>query len=223
LDGTRARLDGKLTAGTSSLTLGGQVPTDFAGPIDLRINGAVDLAMANPFLAAGGRNVRGRVDLALAAVGPPSAPRLSGTARVVGGDVQDSSVGTHISDITAMIRADGDVIRLDRVDGRAGPGTVSAGGSIGLTGSRAIDVTLRASNAKILASDLVTALTDANLTVRGAVSGNLVLGGNILVRRADVQVPEKLPPSIAVFRCGTRGDQRRGRRLRRRRPTSRWI
>jgi translocation and assembly module TamB len=50
-----------------------------------------------------------------------------------------------------------------------------------------------------VSSNLITATIDANLTLRGEANGSMALGGTVLVREADVQVPEKLPPSIVVL------------------------
>ncbi len=199
LGGPQARLDAKLTAGGSSLTLTGPVATDFVGKMDLHAGGSVDLAMLNPFLAGQGRNARGRLDLALGIGGTPAAPVMSGTVRVTNGDVQDAGLGAHLSEIAAVVRADGDTIRIERFDAKAGPGTVSASGTVGLAGIRQLDLTLRASNARVLSSDLATAWIDANLTLRGPMASGPALGGTLLVRKADIQVPEKLPPSIAFL------------------------
>jgi translocation and assembly module TamB len=207
LDGANARLDGRLTAGTSNLTLSGLAPLTLTGRMDLRVGGALDLAMLNPLLTAQGREVRGRVDLAVAVGGTPAAPRASGTVQLANGEVQDISLGAHISAITAIVQADGDTIRLTRFDGTAGPGTVSANGTFGPaggTGPRQVDLSLRASNARLLASDLITSLVDANLALRGPAGGGslpaaLTLNGTVVARETDIRVPEQLPPAIAVL------------------------
>jgi translocation and assembly module TamB len=62
-----------------------------------------------------------------------------------------------------------------------------------------VDLSLRASNAKMLASDLITAVIDADLTLRGPLYSNPALGGTVRVRTAEIRVPEKLPTSIAVL------------------------
>jgi len=199
LDGSGARVDAKAIAGASSVTLGGRVPLGLAGTMAVRVGGTVDLAMLNPLVAAQGRNVRGRLDLSLAVGGTLAVPRASGTVGLAGGDFQDSSLGVHISAMTATARIDGNTVRLDRFDGKAGPGTISGGGSVVLAGAPAVELSLRASNARILSSDLMTALIDADLTLRGTLIATPVLGGTLHVRTAEIRVPERLPPSIAVL------------------------
>jgi translocation and assembly module TamB len=139
--------------------------------------------------------------------GTVARPRSSGTVRLSGGDFQDVGLGIHITSIAATLQAAGDTIRIERFSGMAGTGTVSAAGTIGLAGGLsampAIDLTLTADDARLLATDLATAMADANLSIRGPVGGiqggRLTLGGTLTIREADIQVPEKLPPTIAVL------------------------
>ena len=207
LAGTTVRLDASLAAGTSNVTLAGVVPMASAGPVNLRVGGAVDLTMFNPLIQAQGMSARGKLDLAVGIGGTVARPRAGGSLRLSGGDFQDVSVGVHITSIAGTILADGDTVRIERFTGAAGTGTVSATGTIGigggLTAMPAVDLTLRASNARLLATDLATAMADANLTIRGPSAGTpggtLTLGGTLELREADIQVPEKLPPGIAVL------------------------
>ena len=56
-----------------------------------------------------------------------------------------------------------------------------------------VDLHFTADNARPVASDLLTALIDANLSVQGEVKGDLQAGGTLHVRRADIRIPDKLP------------------------------
>jgi translocation and assembly module TamB len=62
-----------------------------------------------------------------------------------------------------------------------------------------VDLTITARDATPLASDLITAVTDANLTLRGEALGQLAVGGDIRVKRADIRIPERIPSTIAVL------------------------
>ena len=199
LNGDSARVDGRLTAGPSRLTLAGTVPFGGTGRLDARAGGMLDLAMLDPLLAAGGRRVRGKADLALGLGGTLAAPRLNGTARLTGGEVRDAALGVSLSGIAATVQAEGDTIRLTQFTAQAGPGTLSGGGTIGLSGARPVALALRAANARLLSSDLITAFTDLDLTLSGALTTRLALGGTVLVRQADIRVPERLPNSVVVL------------------------
>jgi translocation and assembly module TamB len=50
-----------------------------------------------------------------------------------------------------------------------------------------------------LASDLLSATMDANLTVKGEVRGDLAVGGRIHIARANIQIPDRFPQSVAVL------------------------
>ena len=100
---------------------------------------------------------------------------------------------------------DGDTVRLVQLSGQAGPGTISADGVVDLSGARQVAMTLRAHDARLLASDLATATGDAALTLNGALDGRLTLGGTVTVQRADITVPERLPSSVAVLKVRIAG------------------
>jgi translocation and assembly module TamB len=198
LNGTDARIDARLSAGTSRLTVTGRVPLTAVGAIDLRAGGTLDLAVFDPVLTANGRRVRGQVSLDATIAGTAAAPRVAGTIQLAGGEVQDFETGIHLTDITARIQGSGDTVRLVQFSAKAGSGSISGSGSIGvLAPELPIDLTLTARNARPLASDLINAVLDANLTVRGQLTSQLTLGGNVRVQRADIRVPERLPASIA--------------------------
>ncbi len=86
-----------------------------------------------------------------------------------------------------------------RLTGHAGKGTISATGSIGLAAPQPVDLHVTMVNAKPLSSDRLTALLNADLLLRGQLEAKLDASGSITVQRADIQVPEKLPSSIAVL------------------------
>jgi translocation and assembly module TamB len=205
LRGGGARVDAKLSAGKSSVTLAGTVPLKTTGPMDVRVGGMVDLAMLNPLVAARGRDVRGQLDLSMAVGGTPVAPRASGTLRLSGGAYQDADLGTHIASIVGVASVQGDTIRLEQLAGTSGPGTVSVTGTVSIAATPVVDLSLRASNARVLSTDLATALIDANLTLRGALNATPVLAGGVAARTANIQVPEKLPPGIVVLRVREAG------------------
>ncbi len=209
LAGGSARLDTRLTAGRlTTLTVTGTAPIDPARPLDLRAVGNVDLAMLDPILAPDGRRARGQLALDAGVAGSLAAPRLSGTAKLSGGDVQDFAQGAHITDIAAAIALAGDTVRIVSFSGRAGPGTMSVVGTVAaLAPSKAVDITITANNARPLAGDRITVTLDANLTLRGALAAELALAGDIHIRNANINIPERLPPSIAVLHVVRPGEK----------------
>ena len=113
--------------------------------------------------------------------------------------MQDFALGAHLTDLAARIAADGDTIRIASFTGRAGQGTIAAGGTVGLAGAMPVDLTLTARHATPLASDRMTAIMDADLTLRGEAQGQLAAGGTLKIDRAEIRIPDRLPTSIAVL------------------------
>ena len=181
-------------------TITGRAPLDAAGALNLRAGGTLDLALLDPILAAGGRRVRGQVTLDATVTGTVAAPNVAGSARLAGGEVQDFAVGLHLSDIAARVEGSGATLRIAQFSAKAGQGTIGASGSIGVMApGMPVDLTITARNAQPLASDLITATLDADLTLRGEALGQLAVGGSVHVRRADMRVPERMPAAIAVL------------------------
>jgi len=199
LQGTAAQLDVHLTAGASKVTLTGTAPLNTAGPVNLHAVSALDLGLLNPILTVQGQRVRGELAADATIGGTVAAPRITGTARLTGGDAQDYPQGVHITDISALVRAEGDRIDLVRLSARAGHGTLGGDGTISLTAPMPVNLTFTANDATLLASPLITATLDSHMTVHGNVDGALAVGGTLQVREVNVQIPDKLPSSVAVI------------------------
>ncbi len=203
LNGGSAQVDARLLAGSAArLNVSGRAPIG-AGALDLKAQGALDLALLDPILTASGRQARGRVVIDGGAAGTLAQPRLSGTVQLAGADIQDFTQGLRISGINGTLRADGDRLLIQDVRGQAGPGTIGLSGSagLGLEGSGAaapLDIAIQLRNARPLASDRLTAELDGDVTVRGTLAAP-VAGGTITVRRAEIQIPDRLPASVAVL------------------------
>jgi len=199
-----ATVNATATAGTTRLTVTGRAPIG-QGPLDLRAGGAMDLAMLDPLIAAQGRRVRGRITLDATVGGTLARPALAGTVRLAGGEVQDFALGAHLTSIEAVLRGAGDTMRIERLNAAAGPGTITASGSVGvLAPGIPVDLAVTARNARPLSSDLLTATADADLSVRGAAAaapgqGGLAVNGKVTIKRADIRIPERLPVSVPVL------------------------
>jgi translocation and assembly module TamB len=200
LNGATARIDCRVTAGTSRLAVTGSAPLSAAGGMDLRANGALDLAMLEPILAAGGRQVRGHVTLDATVTGTVAAPRVAGSARLAGGEVQDYVSGLHLSDIAVQVEGSGGTLRIAKFSAKAGDGSITGSGSVGvLSHGMPVELTITAHDAKPLASDLITAVIDTDLALRGEALGQLAVSGTVRIKRAEMRIPERIPAAIAVL------------------------
>ncbi len=198
LAGKSANLDARLAAGSSHMSVTGRVPLG-EGALAIRATGGVDLALLEPILAPDGRQVRGQVALDAGVTGTTTAPQVNGTITLANGEVQDFAQGVRLTGLAATIQANGETIRIASLTGHAGPGTISASGSVGLVGAMPVDLAVTLRNARPLASERLTADLDADLAVRGDLQGMLAASGKIAIRQANINIPEHLPSSIAVL------------------------
>jgi len=208
LAGASARLDARLGAVRDiNVTLAGEVPLDAAGPFDLQADGSLDLKLLDAWLGASGRRMRGQLALNGGLAGTLSEPKIQGSVRLEHGEAQDYAAGAHIGDITALAEASGGKIRLVKLQGRAGPGTVSATGELDLLAEgMPVSLALAARDARPLASDRLTAELDADLAVQGQIQGALAAAGKIRLRRVEIRIPENLPAGVAVLKVRRPGD-----------------
>ncbi len=209
LAGTSARIAARLAAGRQiGLTVSGTAPLAADGALGLRAAGHVDLAVGNAVLGAQGRQAAGQLALDLGVGGTVRAPQLDGTIQLSGGQVQDFGQGLRLTDIAALIRAQGQTLSIERFTARAGDGSIGASGSVGaLAPGLPVDLHITASRARPLSSDLLTAVLDADLSVRGQAASRLDLAGSLTVDSASINVPSGLPPSVAKLDVRRPGDQ----------------
>ena len=196
----RANIDARLTAGTASLTMKGVAPLAGGGPMDLRAEGNANLALLEPLLSPAGRRASGDLAVHASLRGTLADPRIDGQISLTGGTFQDYNTGLNLSAISARLHGDGDRLFVDTFTARAGPGTIGLTGSLGiLAAGMPVDLSLTARNARPLSNDLLTAMLDADLTVKGEAAGTLDLSGTVKLLRADIRIPETLPASIPVL------------------------
>ncbi|WP_139226113.1 translocation/assembly module TamB domain-containing protein [Falsiroseomonas stagni] len=168
------------------------------GGIEGALDGTIDIGgLAGPLLAAGADRVAGRATVALRASGTLAAPVLGGEARLAAGSWRNAVMGVAFTDLGGTIRADGSRLRLDLAGRTAGQGRLTLAGSVDpLADGIPVDLVLRAQAAQPVASDLVRATLDAEVTLRGAVGTGLEIAGPIRVARMDIRIPDQLPGSV---------------------------
>jgi translocation and assembly module TamB len=196
-----AAIDAKISMGPQAqLVASGQLPFSADAPIGLHAKGTIDATLANAGLASTGRRLRGQVAVNMDVGGTWHAPQIRGTLRLADGEFADDNLGAHLTGIDALLNGSGASLQIDHLTAKAGPGTVSLTGAVGLLSSKLpIDLRLTAHNAQPLASDFVVANLDADIHLQGTVAEHLDAKGTIKVNRADVTIPNALPPSVGVL------------------------
>jgi translocation and assembly module TamB len=195
---------GELRLGTAArLALTARFPRGpgAALPLEGRLEGNADLAaLSAPFLAAGADRVTGRLTLNLTASGTLSAPVLGGEARLAGGSYRNAEIGARINDLAGTLRAEGQRLRADITGTTTGNGRIALGGTIEpIAPNLPLDLTLNATQAQPVTSDIIRETVDAELRLSGALGTGATLSGPIRIRRADITIPEQLPASVRTL------------------------
>ena len=201
LRGGQAQIDAHVNAGPKlHFAVAGKAPLQTAATLGVHASGAIDLSLLDPILNAGGRRAAGMISLNADVSGTTAAPRIDGTVTLAQGEIQDFTQGVRLTSINARLTEAGDTLQVQNFSAKAGPGTLSLTGSVGvLAPGIPTDLHFVASNARPLASDLLTAYLDADLSVKGQATGILQAGGKIFVRKAEINIPNGLPPSVATL------------------------
>lgn len=207
LHGTGATLDVTASAGKSGrLTLAGDAPLAAGGVFNLRLAGQSDLALLDPFLAVGGQRLRGTVAIDAGVSGTLAQPHVSGTASLNGGEFQDFARGLHLTAIKASLAAQNDSIRITELSAVAGPGTIAGSGVVNVwSPGMPVTLDLRATNARPLVSDLMTASLSGDLRLAGKLQGDMTLAGKLTIPRAEVTLPDSFPPEVRSLNVRRRG------------------
>ncbi|SEQ08875.1 autotransporter secretion inner membrane protein TamB [Faunimonas pinastri] len=187
-------------AGGLTLNAQGSVAVKAGNRIDMRVNGAVPLTLANAAVADRGAALKGILRIDATVRGTPAALQYSGTVTADGASVVDPLSGITLNGLSLRASLNNDRLVLDRLTARSSPnGSLAASGTIGLRGD--LPVNIRANSRGLRYSDgsLVVATFDSDLTLTGSVKRGMTAGGLVQLRRVEVTIPEQLPGgSVAV-------------------------
>ncbi len=196
-----AAISAVLRAGPAShLSLSGRAPLNRTGRLALKLTGAMNAALANAFLEARGERAAGTLTVDARVSGRTQAPRIRGAVTLANGDLRDYTDGVHINDIDAHLVGDQGVLRISSLTARAGPGHLSATGTIGILQPRMpIDVSLIAHRIRPITNDFLTADFGADIHVVGTLRDHVNVTGAIHLHHAEISIPNGLPPNVVTL------------------------
>lgn len=196
---TQAQVQLDATAGNKlGVQVRGSAPLSKTGALDLRTNGHLDLSIANGILGAQARQALGQMQMALQVKGSVASPAVSGTIDLINADFQDFAQGFHLSAVNGRVVGARDRIVIQNLNAKAGDGTLGVTGFVGVAmPGMPIDLHLVAKDARPVTSDLLTAVMNADMTVRGQVQTRMDITGGVDLRRVEINIPNSLPSSVA--------------------------
>jgi translocation and assembly module TamB len=162
-----------------------------------KANGTLDLALVDAFLAGGADRIKGKAEIDLSASGALKAPEVTGTLHLTDAGYENLRYGIKLRKIEADVRAAGPVIRIASLTATTpGRGQINGSGEVDLRNGIDTRLKIQTRGATLIDTDLASAIVDSDLAVTGNLQKQLTLGGKIKVVKADIRVPDKLPPSV---------------------------
>ena len=159
--------------------------------------GTLDLSILDIVLAGGADRVSGKADVDLLADGTLGAPGLSGSIKVSDGRYDNVRYGIKLRKLMAELRGNGQRIDLVSLSANTpGGGRISGQGQVGLGEAMPVEIALNLDKAQVLNMPDAFAVADARLQAGGDLTEQVTLAGNITLRKAEIRIPDNLPPSI---------------------------
>jgi translocation and assembly module TamB len=203
----RTSVDATASAGgANSLRVTGSAPLTIEGALDLKIGGRLDASLANNALSLSGRRMTGALTLALQLRGTLLKPEAQGSVGFANGEFRDDATGFRLSGITGLLTANGDRIRIDRLNGATPDGgTISATGDLRLDPAAGFPGSIRVigKHAQLVANSIVAATADLQLTVSGKLAQKPNVEGRVTIDSMDITVPNRFS-SVSAPIPGTR-------------------
>jgi translocation and assembly module TamB len=204
-----AQVDAQLSAGAkNSIQMSGSMPLNAHGTLDVKISGQANVALANPLFEARGQHAAGDLSVRATVTGAPGDPEIGGTITLAHGAFRDYGRGVDLTDIDADVVGGQGLLRIQSFSAKAGAGTLAMSGTWGvLQPGWPLDLTLTAKNAQPIASTIITAKLDADLTIHGLARQQITVAGTIRLNRTVIGIPDSLPPDVAVLDVHRRGQK----------------
>ncbi|TCS02149.1 translocation/assembly module TamB domain-containing protein [Rhizobium sp. BK418] len=195
----RLTVDANLTGdGGLSLRGGGNLAMTGNRAMSMRFNGSLPFAVLGAQLAQQGLVAEGVANVNLEVSGTTAAPVINGTLATDGAKLIDVRRNLAIEGLGATITFNGQQAVISRLNGRlASGGSISASGSVGISGNFPADLSIRLDHAVYVDGTLVVATVDGTLGLRGPLLSNPTLNGRLHIDKASITVPERLPTSLS--------------------------
>jgi translocation and assembly module TamB len=168
----------------------GNVPLA-GGTISFALTGSAPLALGNQFVADRGGQLSGTASFDARIGGSLSSPDFSGTVSTSGAGYVDPELNLRLTDIAGRVALTGTSANVETLTANlATGGSVSASGTVGLTGGMPANLSVQVRSARFADGDLFVATLSGGLRLTGNLTGAPLLSGNVLVEEANITVPE---------------------------------
>ncbi|WP_119418487.1 translocation/assembly module TamB domain-containing protein [Desertibaculum subflavum] len=166
------------------------------GRLDGRLDGKVDLAKVLPPFVPDGDEVEGVATLQIVLGGTLSRPTANGGARLTGARYENAVTEAAVTDLSLELAAEGGVVQLSAHGGDGDSGTVRLDGTLNLAAAeQPIAGRLALRDFWVARRADATVRMSGDVDVAGTIAAPR-LAGKLAIQRADLRLPEQLPPEV---------------------------
>ncbi len=184
-----------------TVSANGTVPLSGSG-LGIDVTGNIPLALANRSLADRGAQAKGTVELSASVSGSFRQPQIRGTFSANGAEFIDPQSNVRLQRITLLGSMEGTTVTIRTLNAAlATGGTISATGTISTDAAANFpaNIDIKLDKARYVDDDLLVATVTGALAVRGPLTRDPVISGNINVDRAEITVPETFGGASAMI------------------------
>jgi len=176
----------------------GTVPLEGDG-LAIDLTGSAPLVLGNRFVADRGGQLSGTANLKARVTGSLAAPQFSGSVSTGGAGYVDPALNLRLVDIGGSATLSGQRLVIDSLSARlATGGSLTVGGSIGLTGTNTADIAVRLNDARYADGNMFVATLAGDLRLSGQLGRDPLLSGTVRIEKADITIPETFGGSAAL-------------------------
>lgn len=168
------------------------------GALNGQVNAAIDAKLLNGMFAPDiTQRIAGKLDANCQLRGTLTHPELQGSARITNASYEHDLLGIVLQNINAELKASGKQVTLVNASFTDGDkGRASASGSINIASlASPVNINLLLNKFYLLHRDSLNMRAQGNVSITGSLQAP-VLGGNIAIDRANIIIPDRIPPSI---------------------------
>ncbi|EJF80190.1 hypothetical protein MCO_00407 [Bartonella sp. DB5-6] len=155
----------------------------------LNVKGTIPIAFIDLLLAKRGAHVTGTAKVDATLSGELWKPQLVGDLSIVDGSFFDSKTNVGLNNITIEGKSNGDHIFIEKASASSSEGgLISASGRIFHDGET--DLVFNLDHANYNDGSMILATLSGKMIMTGHFLSNLVIGGDIIVEKAEVLVPD---------------------------------
>ncbi len=200
LEGDQVALTGSVPLLLNPAPLGISVPSD--GRLALQVQGAGQIEHLADLLPLGEDRVSGHFAADAAVGGTIASPAARGSLKLSDGHYENFATGAVLRNMQAELVGDRDRFTLTSFSAAdSASGSLKAQGNVVLSGPTGATAQLSATlaNFRVAARDEAVATASGTVTIAGPLSAPKVTAP-LTVDRADINLPESLPPNVVVLK-----------------------